>query len=125
MLAGLVKQNLADHPKKERDFERLHLNVGIVAEDAGMALTLEFTGPKLIVHNGLRGMPDVTVRGNTDDITTLSLVELLPHVGLPDPRGENTKKMQAAMKSGSLKMLAPVKHMLATVWLTRVMSVSA
>ena len=87
MVAGLIEQNLADRPDKRADFERLAGRVAIVAEDAGVALTLEFARGTLTVHDGVAGVPDVSVRANSDDVINLSLVELLPRFGLPDPRG--------------------------------------
>jgi hypothetical protein len=124
MLAGLVQQNLEARPEKTADFRKLRINVGIVAEDAGVALTLEFTGDKLIVHDGLYGMPDATIRGSSDDIAELSLVELLPRIGIPNPMSASAKKLSASTKSGSLRMLVPLHRMPAMLRVTRVMSVT-
>ena len=124
MLADLVRQNLEDKPHKQADFRKLRASIAIVAEDAGVALTLRFTGQKLVIENGVRGVPDVTVRATSDDIMNLSLVELEPKYALPDPRGDVMKAVFDAMKTGRVKVHGALPHVLTMLRLTRVMSVN-
>ena len=91
MLADLVRQNLESKPHKQRDFASLAGNVSIVAEDAEVALTLRFAEGKLVVHDGIVGIPDVTLRGGSDTILALSNLPLTRLGGwavlpLPNPR---------------------------------------
>jgi hypothetical protein len=123
MLAELVSQNLADKPHKRADFARLEGRVAIVAEDAGVALTLEFSRGRLVVHDGIVGIPDVTVRAPSDDVMAMSLVELTPRRALPDPRGETMRKVWEGMRSERIRVHGALLHAPLMLRLTRVMSV--
>jgi len=122
MLSGLLTQNLADKPHKKKDFDALRAVIAIVAEDVGVALTLEFLGGSLVVHDGIHGVPDVTVRASADDVTNMSLVELTKR-GFPDGSGEVSKQIDAAMSSGRIRAIGAARHPLTMLRLTRVMSV--
>jgi hypothetical protein len=64
-LFELVRSNVTRDSKKREAFERLRGAVAIVADDFGTALTLRFDFGRLVVHEGLIGVPDVTIRGST------------------------------------------------------------
>ncbi len=123
MLADLLRQNLADKPHKRADFARLAGRVAIVAEDAGVALTLEFDRGRLVVHDGIVGIPDVTVRAPSDDVMAMSLVELTPRRALPDPRGETMRKLWQGMRGDRIHIHGALLHAPLMLRLTRVMSV--
>lgn len=125
MLSQLLRQNLVDHPHKRRDFDRLRTRVAIIVEDAEVAVTLRFLGGHLVLHDGLFGIPDITIRAQSDDVMQMSLVELLPRVGLPDPRGENTRKVAARTREGQIRTVAGLMQVPALLRLTRVLSVNA
>lgn len=123
MLAGLVEQNLLDRPDKRRDFERLDARIAIVAEDAGVSLTLLFERGKLQVEDGIVGIPDLTVRAASDDIVQMSLIELGP-LGLPNVRGAETRKVLAASRSGRIHIYGALAHPLVALRLTRLLSIN-
>lgn len=124
MLADLLRQNLDDHPNKQLDFAKLEGRVAIVAEDAGVALTLDFQRGKLVLHDGIVGIPDVTVRAPSDDVMAMSLVELTKTRALPDPRGETMKKVWMGMRTGRIHVYGALFHAPLMLRLTRVMSVN-
>jgi hypothetical protein len=124
MVAGLILQNLADRPDKRRDFARLIGRVAIVAEDASVAMTLEFQGNMLFVHDGIVGVPDVTVRAQGEDIVQMSLLELTPYFGLPDPRGAATKQILQKSRSGQVRVYGALLHVPLVLRLTRLLSVN-
>ncbi len=124
MITDLITQNLADHPEKRRDFAHLVGRVAIVAEDAGVALTLQFSFGALAVFDGIDGIPDVTVRASSDDVINMSLVELTEKARLPDPKGEVTKAMFKKSRRGEIKVLNALFHIPMLIHLTRVMSVN-
>lgn len=103
MMATMMSQNLADHPDRHEAFGRLVGRVAIIAEDADVALTMEFTGGRAIVHDGIVGIPDVTVRGSAELIADLSRMET-GRFGLPDPRGEVNRAMWAALRERRLRV---------------------
>jgi hypothetical protein len=70
-LAELVRANVARNPGKRAEFDRLRGAVAIVADDRPTALTLRFDFGRLVIHAGLVGVPDVTIRGSTPALETL------------------------------------------------------
>src|SRR5689334_8148451 len=83
MLADLLRQNVEAKPQKARDFKSLSASVALVAEDAGVALTLVFKSGGLTVHDGIHDVPDVTIRGSSDALLGLSNWPLTPKWSLP------------------------------------------
>lgn len=102
MLATLMAQNLADHPDRERTLARLGGRVAIVAEDADVALTIELGRARVVFHDGIVGIPDLTIRGGFEQIGDMSRME---SVGpLPDPRGEVNRAMARALREKKLRI---------------------
>ena len=86
MLADLLRQNLEAKPHKQGDFAALRGSVAIVAEDADVALTLRFErGGKLTIHDGILGIPDVTIRGPSEAVLALSNMPQATTWGCPSP----------------------------------------
>jgi hypothetical protein len=131
MLADLVRQNLAAKPHKRSDFDALDGIVAIVADDADVALTLAFAGSRgLTIHDGIVGIPDVTLRGPADTILALSNMPLWSKLGLPFPNPrdkdavEVVKGVTTAMREGRFHMYGAPFHMPLLMRLTRVMSIN-
>lgn len=131
MLADLVRQNLDAKPQKTRDFEALGGSVSIVADDAGVALTMRFErGGRLTIHDGIVGIPDVTIRGPSDTILALSNMPLSTPLGLPIPSPgdraavKTVKTVVGAMRAGKLHVYGMAFHLPMVMRLTRVMSVN-
>jgi hypothetical protein len=134
MLAELVRQNLDAKPHKKNDFDavcRLAGNVSIVADDADVALTLRFErGGKLTIHDGIVGIPDVTIRGPSDAIMALSNMPLATPLGLPIPSPRDHESVRSvrtvlgAMRAGKLHVYGMAFHLPLVMKLTRVMSVN-
>ena len=145
MLADLVRQNLEAKPHKRSDFDALDGAVSIVADDADVALTLCFErggarngagggasggGTRLTIHDGIFGIPDVTIRGSSDTILALSNMPLMTKLGLPIPNPrdkEAVKTMRSlldAMRAGQFHVYGMVLHMPLVMRLTRVMSIN-
>jgi hypothetical protein len=128
MLADLVRQNLESKPHKKKDFDALDGTVALVADDADVALTLEFRRGSLVLHDGIRGVPDVTVRGTSDAIMALSNVPLTRPLALPLPTDraafEVLREMVRATRAGELQVYGMLRHFGLLSRLTRVMSVN-
>ncbi len=94
MIGGLIEANLAAHPERAR-LLRARAAIGIVATDAGVALTLRLAPGRITVGNGLSGKPQVVIRGTSETLTELSSVPL--RLGFPDamtPEGRTaTRKL--------------------------------
>jgi hypothetical protein len=133
MLGDLVRQNLEAKPKKMADFTALAGSVAIVADDADVALTLVFepgVGGGMTIHDGIVGIPDVTIRGPSDAILALSNMPLATPFGLPlptpgDPEAMKTvRDLTRAMREGKLHFYGMLLHLPLVMKLTRVMSVN-
>jgi hypothetical protein len=136
MLADLVRQNLASKPHKRKDFDALDGTVALVADDAEVALTLEFRRGRgrsrspghLVVHSGIKGIPDVAVRGSADAIMALSNVPLTRPFALPLPTDRAAldvlRGMVKATRTGELRIYGMLGHLGLLSKLTRVMSVN-
>jgi hypothetical protein len=128
MLADLVRQNLESKPHKKKDFDRLSGTVALVADDADVALTLEFSRGELVLHDGIKNVPDVTVRGTSDAIMALSNVPLTRPLALPLPTDRSSlevmREMVRATRTGELRIFGLFRHFGMMSRLTRVMSVN-
>lgn len=136
MLAELLRQNLESKPHKRRDFDALDGTVALVADDANVALTLEFSSAqragnaagRVVFHDGIRGVPDVTVRGSADAIMALSNVPIVRALGLPLPTDRGSldvvRSMIRATRLGELRVYGMLGNAGLLSRLTRVMSVN-
>lgn len=129
MLRDLVTQNLEAKPHKMGDFQALAGNVSIVADDADVALTMRFeAGGKLRIHDGIVGIPDVTIRGPSEAVLALSNMPLTGRLGLPIPRDAEARKtvktVMGAMRSGALHVYGMAFHLPMMMRLTKVMSIN-
>ena len=136
MLVDLMRQNLATKPHKKKDFDALCGTVALVADDANVALTLEFgsgrstngASGRALVHDGIKGVPDVAVRGSADAIMALSNVPLVQPFGLPLPTDaasfEVMRSMVRAAATGELRIYGMLGNVSLLSRLTRVMSVN-
>lgn len=123
LFATLVRENLVDEARR-RDFSRLRASIGVVADDAGTALTLRFDFGKLTIHEGLVGVPTITIRGQTADIERLSE---LPHAiglrALSDPSSRAAARhVLSALRSRNLKIYGLYSHPRLVIRLLRVLS---
>jgi hypothetical protein len=128
MLADLVRQNLESKPHKKKDFAALDGTVALVADDADVSLTLEFRAGRLVLHDGIKGVPDVAVRGSADAIMALSNVPLTRPLALPIPTDrpsfEVLRAMVRATRTGELRIFGMLGNLGLLNRLTRVMSVN-
>jgi hypothetical protein len=100
MIGGLIEANLAAHPERER-LLRPRAAIGIVAADAGVALTLRLAPGRVSVGNGLSGKPQVVIRAASETLTELSSVPLrfgFPDAMTPEGRAATTKLIRGELK---------------------------
>lgn len=130
MVADLVRQNLESKPHKTRDLEAMHGRIALVAADADVSLTLRFDRGKLVVYDGVVGVPDVIVRASSDVILALSNMPLTRRWGLPVPAFRDKagrgvmRDVVRAMRDGSMHVDGAALHAPLMLHLTRIMSVN-
>jgi hypothetical protein len=127
--AEIVRRNLGN-AWQEREFLRLRGSAAVFADDAGTALTLRFDFGRLTVHEGVVGIPDVTIRGPMHEIEALTR---LPFPGLrrvPSVLSDRDSRaaigdVVRALKGRSLKIYGLLFHARFVVRLLRVLSSAA
>jgi hypothetical protein len=130
MLTDLLRQNLESKPQKAHDMAAMTGRIAILAEDADVALTLRFDHGKLVVYDGVVGVPDVVVRASSDVILALSNMPITQRWALPIPtaRDKDGRKVLRdvvlAMRNGGMKVEGAATHASLMLHLTRIMSVN-
>ena len=120
MIGGLIQANLATHP--ERSALLKPAVVGIVAEDAHVALTLGISPERVTVRNGLAPHVDVLVRSDAETLTTMSATPL--RLGFPDAFTQAGRAVARKLLSGTLRVQGLVLHAATVSRLNRLLSVT-
>ncbi len=106
LIAQLIESNLTDHPTKRRQFLVMDGRVALVADDMQSALTLDFRDGMLMIHKGIYGLPQITVRATSGDIVDMSRIELLQLGPWPvlDPRGKVNRQLAQSVWKRKIHM---------------------
>ncbi len=120
MIGELIESNLGRHPDRRR-LLRSGL-VGMVASDAGVAITLRLAPGRVTVSDGISGRPQVIVAADTQTLAELSLVPL--RFGLPDPSTSEGRAVLASLRSRRLKVRGALRHAALLSRLNRLLSVA-
>lgn len=124
MVAQLLRQGIDEKPEKKGSLAKMFGRVTLVVTDLGLTVTLVFDGGRVTVHDGFAGIPDVTVRAPSEWHTKMSLVEIEPRFGLPDPRGAVTKEVLEASKRGEIEMHGMWSSLPLVLRMTKILSVA-
>jgi hypothetical protein len=120
MIGGLIEANLENHP--ERSSLLKSAVVGIVAEDAHVALTLVISPNSVSVANGLPPSADVIVRADSETLTELSSAPL--RLGFPDAFSRDGRAVTRKLFSGTLRVQGLLRHAGVVSRLNRLLSVT-
>lgn len=127
VLADLVRTN-ARRAAQRRELERLRGSVAVVADDAGSALTLRFDFGRLTVHEGIVGVPDVTLRGRSADVEALADLPFKTRLRLPLPAPGDAEGRRAvavlwsALRGKRIKIYGLLSHPRLVFGLLRVLA---
>ena len=102
MLQTMMRQNVEDHPERADILRKMSGRMAIFAEDAAVAISIDFEGERVLFRDGIIGIPNLTIRGGFEHIGDLSRMEAIG--ALPDPRGVVNKALFAAMRRGELRV---------------------
>lgn len=102
MLCTMMRQNVDDHPERVEVARGMRGRMAIFAEDAEVAISIDFEGDRVVFRDGIVGVPDLMIRGGFEQIGELSRMEQVGPV--PDPRGEVNRALFAAMREGKLRV---------------------
>lgn len=120
MIGGLIQANLVNHP--DRSALLKPAVVGIVAEDAHVALTLGISPERVTVRNGLAPRVDVLVRSDAETLTEMSSTPL--RLGFPDAFSKAGRAVTRKLFSGTLRVQGLILHMATVSRLNRLLSVT-
>ena len=120
MIGGLIEANLSAHPEREKLLKKAL--IGIVAEDAHVALTLRIQPGKVTVSNGLAPSVDVLVRADSETLTELSAVPL--RLGFPDAFSRAGRAVTGKLFKGSMRVQGLITRAGTVSRLNRLLSVA-
>jgi hypothetical protein len=120
MIGGLIEGNLAAHPDRARLLRPAV--VGIVATDAGVAITLRLAPRRVTVADGLLGRPQVAVEGDSATLTELSSTPL--RLGFPDAMTTEGRAVTQKLLRGDLRVRGLGRHPGIVSRLNRLLSVA-
>jgi hypothetical protein len=126
-LTELIRHNVNRDAKKRLAFEKLRGAVAVIADDFGTAITLRFDFGRLVVHGGVIGVPDVTIRASTKLLGVLGQVRgrSLPSFVIGVLRNGITEaafRQEAREGSGELKIYGLLAHPIFVQRLLRVLA---
>jgi hypothetical protein len=120
MIGGIIEGNLAAHP--ERAALLRPAVVGILATDAGVAITIRLAPKRITVANGLLGRPQVVVETDSETLAGLSSVPL--RFGFPDAMTPDGRETTRKLMRRDLRVHGLVRHPGIVSRLNRLISVS-
>ncbi|NLY93468.1 MAG: SCP2 sterol-binding domain-containing protein [Myxococcales bacterium] len=122
MMATLIRQNLDDHPSRDKAIKAAKGRASIEVTDLGIDVTFVFDRERVVVYDGVRGIPDVRLRAPAEVVMATSNMEPGPF-GLPDPRGETNRKVWEALREGRLEIVGALRSPLLFAALGRLLAV--
>lgn len=127
-LADLIRDNVSHFDSKARDFARLRGSAALVINDAGTALTLRFDFGRLTLHDGVIGVPEVTILGDGRVVEELARLPISRRWRLPiaergdAPAREARRALLRALRGGKLKVYGWIVHVRFVMRLLNVLS---
>ena len=132
-LARTIEESVADATTR-RDFFAMRAAVAIVALEPGTtpnapmgrsAVTLRFDHGHLTIHDGVVGVPDMTLCGDREHLLRLAALPISRTFGLPLPRRGASDPLRRTLREiaqGSLKVYGLAGHPRLFVRLLRLLS---
>jgi hypothetical protein len=120
MIGGIIEGNLVAHP--ERAALLRPAVVGILATDAGVAITIRLAPTRITVANGLLGRPQVVVETDSETLAGLSSVPL--RFGFPDAMTPDGREATRKLMRRDLRVHGLVRYPGIVSRLNRLLSVS-
>ena len=121
MIADIIKGNLEEKPRREKDFNALKGNIYMCAQDAEVDMTLVFNKGNLSVHDGKVGKPKISII--TDSSTMLDLANISIRFGLPYYLDSTGIGVISKLVTRKLKIKGLISHPVKLTRFTKLMSV--
>lgn len=121
MLADLIRQNLAQHPRKWIDFNRLSTVVAIEVRDAEVGVSLEFSMGSLVIHAGVHKGAKIRISADAESVLALCMVKIV--TGVPHPLDPHNRRLLKRVLDGEILIVGAPRSTLQLIRFTRLMSV--
>jgi len=122
MLGGLIEANVNGSAEKKKDFDSLQARVGIWVTDIDEGVTLDFQKGNLVVHNGLDGKRDLTIRAEAETVMNLSNLKI-GLFGMPIYYNEVGRGVALKLMQGRLRIDGLIGNLATLNTVTRIFSV--
>jgi hypothetical protein len=122
MMATLIRQNLDDHPTRAAAIKSAKGRASVEVSDLGIEVTFVFDRDRVVIYDGVRGIPDVRLRAPAELVMATSNMEP-GRFGLPDPRGEVNRKLAKALAEGELMIVGALRSPVLFASLGRLLAV--
>jgi hypothetical protein len=120
MIGGLIEGNLAAHPDRAGLLKPAV--VGIVATDAGVAITLRLAPSRITVADGLLGRPQLIVEADSETLTELTASPL--RLGFPDALTSEGRQVTGKLLRRDMRVHGLMRHPGIVSRLNRLLSVA-
>jgi hypothetical protein len=110
MMAELLRQNIGAHLGKQKTLDHTRGKLVLIADDVPASATIVFGDGGIEVFDGVYGLPDITIRGQSEDLVRLSALESVTRWALPDPRGSNVRSIAQSLVRGKLRVHGALQH---------------
>jgi hypothetical protein len=126
-VASRVDESLRERPDSHRDFSAIRAAVAMVASDRRESVTLRFDHGYLTIHDGMLGIPDLTLCGDFAALVGLADIPLSRAGRLPLPplnaaRRSAWRTTALELVSGELKVYGMFSHPRLLMRLLRLLS---
>lgn len=122
LVARLVEEHLADG-RRRATLASLRAVIGLLATDAGVAVTMAFREGGLTLYDGLRGDADVVIEGKGEQLVELGMLRLW--LGYPVLLDRPGRQLLARLVEGRLRIRGLLFHPLLVARLARLLAVGA
>ncbi|MGB0678613.1 MAG: hypothetical protein ACPGUV_03015 [Polyangiales bacterium] len=123
LISTLLQHNLQADPGRAQCAPQRPVRVALLATDLNKAATLAFAPGKLAVHAGIVGIPDLTIKADSEDILAMSRLPLTTPWRLPDVRQAAWHELLQRQRQGRVQMHGLWRHPQVALALLQLMSV--
>ena len=121
MIKDLLTQNIARHPKREKDANALNGNIIIDAKDIDVSLTLVCKKGEIHVKDGVIKPYKLKITTTSDNIMKLNMLRI--RFGLPYYFDKTGREVLAMLFGGKLKIKGLLAHPIMLTHITKLFSV--
>lgn len=117
-----IKSTVLRAEAARRDFFALRAAVALVAPDKRLQVTLRFDHGYLTVHDGVIGVPDMTLCADEEALHAVAALPLTRLGRIPDVRKNGWRSLSLELLSGDLRIYGLFAHPRLLLRLLRVLS---